>query len=133
MPTSGYKLLATNLKFPKRSIKLNKNKIQGSPTTLFIKSDGKTAFVCQYIQREFKGRLKVRERYQMLLFMGIAMEKYKLESIVGAIRYYDHLEFINHEPIIYKKLLNLQDEYREAIQEWKAPNDLPLFKRDNTF
>ena len=98
-----------------------------------MKSNGKTAFVCQYNQRDFKRRAKVRERYQMLLFMGMVMEKYKLEDIKGAIRYHDHLEFIKHEPIIYNKLLDLQEEYSEAIQEWVTPDERPLFKRDKTF
>lgn len=133
VPTSNYKLLGTSLKFPKHSIKLIKNKIHGTPTTIFMKSNGKTAFVCQYNQRDFKRRAKVRERYQMLLFMGMVMEKYKLEDIKGAIRYHDHLEFIKHEPIIYNKLLDLQEEYSEAIQEWVTPDERPLFKRDKTF
>ena len=126
VPTSGYKLLATNLKFPKRSIKLNKNKIQASPSTIFIKSNGKTAFVCQYNQRDFKGRVKVRERYQLLLSMGMTMEKYKLENIKGSIRYHDHLEIIKYEPTIYNNLLDLQREYNEAIQEWVTPDERPL-------
>ena len=132
-PISSHKLLGTNLKFPKHSIKLFKNKIYGTPSAIFMKRNSKTAFVCQYNQRDFKRRAKVRERYQMLLFMGMAMEKYKLGDIKGAIRYHDHLEFIKYEPIIYKNLLALQEEYNEAIQEWVTSDERPLFKRDKTF
>lgn len=131
VPTSSYRLLGSSLTWPKFPIKIKKNKLYGTPSTIFLKKDGKTAYVCQYNPRNFKGKPKVRERYQMLLFMGIVMEEYKAENIKGAIRYHDHLEFIKYEPIIYKKLLGLQDEYNEAIQEWVAPNDQPLFKRDN--
>lgn len=128
--TSKYNLLSTNLIWPKRSIKLRGNKLHGSPCTIFLEKNGKTAFVCQYNPRIFKGRPKVRERYQMLLFMGIVKEQYDLEDINGSIRYQDHLETITFEPTIYKNLLDLQDEYSKAIKEWIAPDKQPLFKRD---
>lgn len=133
VPTSSYRLLGTNLIGLKNPIKLKKNKLRGIPSTIFLKKDGKTAYVCQYNPRDFKGKPKVRERYQMLLFMGIALEEYKLGNVKGAIRFHDHLEPINYEPGIYKKLLNLQNEYNEAIQEWVTPDNRPLFSRDKTF
>ena len=69
----------------------------------------------------------------MLLYMGLVKEQYELKDIKGAIRYQDHLELINYEPNIYKNLLELQNEYHEAIQEWITPNKQPLFKRDKNF
>jgi len=133
VPTSSYRLLGSNLTWLKRSIKLTKDNLFGTPSTLFLKKNGETAFVCQYNSRNFNGNPKVRERYQILLFMGIIKEQYKLENIKGAIRYNDHLEFIKYESVVYKNLLALQDEYNEAIQEWEAPDIQPLFKRDKTF
>ncbi len=133
VPTSSYHLKGTNLIWSKHSIKLTKNKLYGNPSTIFKEKNGKSVYVCQYNPRGFKGMPKVRERYQMLLFMGIAMDKFKTESVEGAIRYHDHLEFIKYDPIIYKKLLNLEVEYKEATQEWKAPDERPLFKRDDIF
>jgi hypothetical protein len=125
--------VTTNLIWPKRSAKLKRYKLHGNPGTVFLKNGGKAAYVCQYNPRMFNGRPKVRERYQMLLYMGLVKKQYSLEDIQGAIRYQDHLELINYEPIIYKNLLELQDEYNEAIQEWVAPNKQPLFKRDKNF
>jgi hypothetical protein len=130
VPSSNYNLLATSLIWPKRSIKLRKNRLRGSPGTIYLGKKDKTAYVCQYNPRIFKGRPKVRERYQMLLFMGIVKEQYNLADITGAIRYQDHLENIKFEPTIYKDLLDLQDEYSDAIKEWVAPDKQPLFKRE---
>jgi hypothetical protein len=130
VPLSGYRLLGTNLIWPKRPIMLKKDSLYGIPSTVFLKNDGKTAYVCQYNPRLFNGRVKVRERYQVLLLMGLTMEKLKPGVIQGAIRYQDHLELIKYEPDIYKQLLGLQDEYREAIHEWAPPNVRPLFNRD---
>lgn len=130
---SNYRLIGTNLSWLKRSMKLRKDKLYGNPGTVFVKKNGKTAYLCQYNPRTFNGRPKVRERYQMLLLMGIAMEEFQTENIKGAIRYRDHLEPIKYEPVIYKKLLALQEEFNEAIQEWEAPDNQPLFKRDKTF
>ena len=66
----------------------------------------------------------------MLLFMGLVNEIYKLDSVKGAIKYQDHLEGIKFEPAIYHSLLELKDEYTEAIKEWKAPNTRPLYSRE---
>lgn len=130
---SGYRLLGSSLTWPGRAIKLKYKKLRGTPSTVFMKKSGKSAYVCQYNPRMFNGRPKVRERYQMLLFMGITMEEYKLENIKGAIRYNDHLEVIKYDPIIYNKLLGITDEYKQAISEWVTPDSRPLFKRDNVF
>jgi hypothetical protein len=65
--------------------------------------------------------------------MGILMENYGLEGIAGAIRYFDHLELIKFEPTVYRNLLDLQEEYSQAIREWTPPNKQPLFKRDTNF
>lgn len=100
--------------------------------TVFLKKTGKTAYVCNYNPRDYKGRLKVRERYQMLLLMGMVRDDHKLENVKVAIRLHDHLKLIKYEPIIYKKLLDLQDEYNEAIQEWEVSVERPLFKREKT-
>lgn len=67
----------------------------------------------------------------MLLYMGLIKEMYKLENIQGAIHYQDHLEVINYEAVIYQQLLDLREEYVNAIKEWKAPNVRPLFSRDH--
>lgn len=133
VPTSSYKLMGSTLLWPGRPIKLVNDNLHGTPSSVFLKKDGKTAYVCQYNPRDFKGRVKVRERYQMLLFMGMVMEKYKPDKMKGAISYRDHLEFIMYEPVIYNQLLKLQDEYNEAIQDWVAPNIQPLFNRENSF
>ena len=129
--TSNFRLLGTNLTGFRKSFKLEKDNLYDYPGAIFIKKDKSIVCVCQYNPRDYKGRVKVRERYQMLLFMGIVMEQYKPENIRGAIRYNDHQEFIKYESETYEKLLDLQDEYSEAIRKWEAPNDRPLFNRDN--
>ena len=133
VPTSKYKLLSTNLIWPKRAIKLKGHNLRGTSGTIFLNKNDKSAYVCQYEPRLFNGRVKVRERYEMLLNMGILKEKYKFEDIKGAIRYFDHLELIKFESTVYRNLVGLQDEYRQAIHEWTPPNKQPLFKRDTNF
>lgn len=132
VPTSSYRLLGTSLYWMGLPVKLHKNGLFGTPGTVFLKKNGKSAYVCHFNPRPFNGRVKVRERYQMLLFMGLVLETYTPEKIQGAIHYHDHLEAIKFEPVIYKQLLGLRDEYREATKtkEWKAPNSRPLFNRD---
>lgn len=131
--SSKYKLLSTNLIWPKRAIILKQENLRGTSGTIFLNKDNKSAYVCQYNPRLFNGRPKVRERYQILLIMGIVKEKYKLKGIQGAIRYFDHLELIKFESTIYRNLLDLQEEYKQAVHEWTPPNAQPLFKRDTNF
>ena len=131
VPRSEYRLLGTNLIWPIHTIRLSHNNLVGIPSAVFLKKDGKACYVCQYNPRYFNGRIKVRERYQMLLLMGLIQEEYEFEAVQGAILYNrDHLELIKYEPVVYKQLLDLQDEYNQAIQEWVPPNVRPLFNRD---
>lgn len=133
VPMSSYRLLGTTQLWLGHPVTLTKNNLRGTPSTIFLKKNGKSAYVCHFNPRYFKGRVKVRERYQMLLFMGLVKEIYKPEIIQGAICYRDHLEAIKFEPVIYKQLLDLREEYSEAITEWKAPNVRPLFNREQHF
>lgn len=130
VPLNGYRLEGTTLIWTKRKIILKTDKLSGEPSTVFLSRDGKTAYVCQYNPRFFNDRVKVRERYQMLLLMGLAQERFNSENVKGSIRYQDHLEPIKFEPVVYNQLLELQDEYQVAVQEWVPPNVRPLFSRD---
>lgn len=133
VPTSSYRLLGTTLFWLGHPVRLQKNYLTGTPGTVFLKKNGKSAYICHFNPRMFNGRVKVRERYQMTLFMGLVNELYKPDKISGAIHYRDHLETIKFEPVIYRQLLDIRDEYREAIQEWQAPNPRPLFNREQHF
>lgn len=130
VPTSSYRLIGSTLLRFGHPLKLDKNSLVGTPGTVFLKKNGKSAYVCHFNPRIFNGRVKVRERYQMLLFMGLVNEIYQPDKISGAIRFQDHLEVIKYEPVIYRQLLDMRDEYRDAIEEWQAPNSRPLFNRD---
>ena len=133
VPTSSYRLVGSSLVWPSRPVKLTKDNLSGVPSSVFLKKNGKTAYVCQYNPRNFNGRAKVRERYQVLLLMGMVLEKYKPENIKGAVCYQDHLEPMKYEPVIFKQLIDLQNEYKEAIKEWETPDTRPLFNRDQDF
>lgn len=128
--TSDYRLVGTTLLWFGHPVRLQKPGLRGRPSTFFLSRNRKSAYICHFNPRFFNGRVKVRERYQMLLYMGLAMDIFKLETIQAAIHYQDHLEAIHYEPDIYQQLLDLRQEYHDAIKEWNAPNVRPLFNRD---
>lgn len=130
VPPSSYRLLGTTLYWLGHPVKFKKHGLIGYPSTLFVSKKEKSAYICHFNPRYFNGRVKVRERYQMLLLMGLAMDILNLDKIQAAIHYQDHLEKIRYEPDIYEQLLGLRQEYKDAIKEWKAPNIRPLFNRD---
>lgn len=131
VPTSSYRLLGTTLLGFGRPVKLRSHDLNGIPSTVFLKKNGKSAYVCHFNPRFFKGRVKVRERYQMLLFMGLVKERFRPEKVQGAICYQDHLEGIAFEPAIYQQLLDMRDEFSIAVDKWEAPNPRPLFNRNS--
>lgn len=130
VPASAYRLLGTSLYRLGQPVNLQKHGLRACPSTVFQGKNKKSGYICHFNPRMFNGRVKVRERYQMLLIMGLAMETLNLDDIQAAIHYRDHLEAIQFEPETYKQLVEMRQEYVEAVKKWTAPNARPLFNRN---
>ena len=124
-----FRLLGTDIAGSTRPLYLRFKQLVGAPDAGFISRDKQQGFIGEYKSRDYKGYVKHRERYQVILYMGMLKNRYGLAQVSGAIRYRDHLEPITFDPSLFDQLLALQAEYRSVIQGWQIQNDKPLYQR----
>lgn len=83
---SKYQLLATDLGDGSKKIFLSGDGIVGVPDAIFLSSIDDRIVIGEAKTRRFLGQVTRYERYQVLLYLGLAMRKYR-KSARGLIRY----------------------------------------------
>lgn len=97
-------------------------------------------FVHRRQRRVLVGDLKNRsastpsayERYQLVLYQGLAAASYPKLAPEGVIRYKNQLLLIPFERGLYDRLLGLRDEYRRSRRQKKPIDPRPLATRLQT-
>ena len=86
-------------------------RIAGRPDALF-RGPGGQWVVGEYKHRAYRGRVRARERYQVLLYMGIVREVHRTNQVRGLIRYRDRMIEIHWDEPLWRWLLRCAERYR---------------------
>lgn len=82
--------------------------LTGAPDVVFADRLKPRIIVCEYKSRLAKNRVKKRERYQVVLYIGLLQEIYPRHRIEGRLRYRDKVVDIGFDPQLYSWLLSLK-------------------------
>jgi len=74
----------------------------GCPDALFIKRSNRSGIVCEHKSRRHRGMIRLDERYQVTLYMGVAIETFKLNNVYGVIRYGDQNVLRSHCCVLHR-------------------------------
>ena len=69
------------------------------------------------------------ERFQMLLYQGLAQKQYPQCDVEGLVRYKNQVLSIPFEPSLFDQLIGLREEYRRSRKRKKAVDARPLVER----
>ena len=58
----------------------------------------------EYKHRVYKGKIRYREYYQTMLYMGAAQSTFKTKNVIGYLRFRNETVRIKFEPIVYEAL-----------------------------
>lgn len=126
---ADYRLLGTDLNTWLPTCKLRLSGLSGIPDAAFIQLKQGAGFIGEYKSRRHKGFVKRYERYQTILYMGLLKEKYRLNHVIGAIRFADHCVAIPFDEHLYQQLLELRSEYRKSRRQGIPLESRPLHLR----
>jgi len=129
LSSSNYRLVGTDIGGRTDHAYLRSGPLGGVPDALFVNKRKRHGFIGEYKSRQNKGRPSLREKYQVILYMGMAMEKYGLIEIKGAIRYRENIVPVLFDASLYQRLRNLEGEVLLAKKKWIPLDTRPLHCR----
>lgn len=124
-----YRLASTDLSNSKHKVKLTTDNAVGEPDALFISNCGKAAVVGEYKHRKFRGVVRYREYYQVMLYIGGALNIKGVRETCGLLRFKDGLVKITFNQNLFYMLESAAIELKRTSKSWKPVNKKPLHKR----
>lgn len=115
--SGGYELIAADMGGRKGRY-IHARGIGGVPDALFIHNGLRRIVVGEYKSRKRGAGIWLRERYQVVLYMGILAALHPTWEIVGFLAYVDAVEKVGFSPREFDELLRLVPKLRAVHQAW---------------
>ncbi|WP_213664409.1 hypothetical protein [Stutzerimonas stutzeri] len=130
LDSGRYKLLGTDLGAQEvGSIFLSYAGVNGKPDAIFEDRKKPCIIVGEHKARKYKAGVRLREFYQVVLYMGIARRKWPRHDVKGLISFDDKVVWVDFDSHVFQALLDLKPEAIEGLRSGKASNPTPLHRR----
>lgn len=108
-----FEVLGFDLGDGSRKVMLRGDGLIGAPDAIFKRRHDGCIVIGDYKARRFRGQPSTYERYQMVLYMGVARRRYR-RPVAGLLSYgCGHVEPVAFEPETYAWLLTLRATVRD--------------------
>jgi len=114
-----YQLIGSDVGGSTNQVTLRNKLVIGSPDALFKCKSAKKYIIGEFKSRRYRNHVKKRERYQVILYTGVAREQYRTNDIEGVIRYKDRTVSVPFCEDTYRWLLGLVPEYIRVESSFK--------------
>ena len=108
--------------------KLSANGVAGVPDAVFIHRRERRVLIAELKNRAGTSP-SLYERYQLVLYQGLAAARYPKHTPEGLIRYEDRCALVPFEPELYDALTGLRGEYQRARKRKRPLDPRPLTAR----
>lgn len=129
LKSSAYSLLSTDLGKSQGRIKLSRFGINGIADAVFKANSGNVIVAGEFKSRKYRGKVKLHEFYQLMLYLGHLQAEYPKASVRGVLAYADGRVSIAYDHAVYEGLVGLRDDYWQTVKRRNAGAILPLHKR----
>ncbi|HHH9441273.1 TPA: hypothetical protein ACP32N_003210 [Pseudomonas aeruginosa] len=129
LSSSAYELVSTDLGkgYPRKRI--GWRGVGGEPDAIFRHKHSDRVVVGEYKSRRWGRRMRPREYFQVVLYIGIARAHFKTNDVVGILAFNDKTLDIEHQPELFFNLIQLRGEVLTSLKRKKALNSRPLLAR----
>jgi hypothetical protein len=115
--SGGYELVAADMGGRKGRY-IHARGVGGVPDALFISNGLRRIVVGEYKSRRHAGGIWLRERYQVVLYMGILLALHPGWEVVGLLAYPDGIEKVGFSQQEFEGLVRLTPKLRAVHQAW---------------
>ena len=108
---------------------VNKKGVCGAPDAIFFNPLRLVFVIGEYKSRKYNGQVRLRENYQVLLYMGLTSPSFLFRSRGYLCYGCGSLVPVKYDHKTYKQLLKLKHEVEKSKRNWKPVNKKPLHER----
>ena len=126
---STHRLISTDLGNSKGRIKLSRVGINGIADAVFESVNGNEILVGEFKSRKYRGKVKLSEFYQLMMYIGHIKALYPNHTVLGCLAYADSRVQVNFDPAVYESLVGLREEYWLTVRYKRVADSRPLHKR----
>ncbi len=126
---SEFRLVGTDLGNSTFRKKLFTKSTVGEPDAVFVSMDERRAIVGEYKERNFRGVVRYREYYQVMLYIAGALNMKDVDEAWGLLRYRDGLVRIKYNKRLSDMLEEMAFELKRSSKRWKPVVKTPLHER----
>ncbi|MFO6994482.1 hypothetical protein P3D53_09575 [Pseudomonas aeruginosa] len=126
---STHRLISTDLGKAKGRIMLSRFGINGIADAVFESVNGNEILVGEFKSRKYRGKVKLSEFYQLMMYIGHIKALYPNHTVLGCLAYADSRVQVNFDPAVYESLVGLREEYWLTVRYKRVADSRPLHKR----
>ena len=129
LSASEYELISTDLGkgHPRKRIGLRG--VGGEPDAIFQHRRSGKLVVAEFKSRRWARRIRPREYFQVVLYIGIARAEFRTNNVVGILAFNDKSFEIEHQSELFSSLIQLRGEVLTSLKRKRALNSRPLLSR----
>lgn len=124
-----YKLIGTDLGNSEGKVRLSYSGVSGDPDAVFEDRKRQRIVVGEHKARKYRQGLRLREYYQVMLYIGLAQQRWHSHDVVGLISFTDRTVWVDFDKGIFEALMEMRGEASTALRTKKVINNKPLHKR----
>lgn len=103
--------------------------VGGDPDAIFRSSRSGQIAVGEFKNRKYRGYVRRREYYQILMYIGLARETFNTTNVVGLLSFRDECIQVTFDEGIFRALIALRSEVPISLKNNKPLDPRPLHKR----
>lgn len=103
----------------------------GEPDAIFKGKSTGQIVVGEYKNRKYKGTVRLREFFQVQLYLGLARVNFDSQNVVGILAFNDGLVQIAYDQEVFQALVGLRGEALTSLKNKRALDKRPLNRRMN--
>lgn len=129
LPASQWKIVSSDLGKGQPRKRLGAFGIGGEPDAIFRNARSSQIAVGEFKNRSYKGYVRRREYYQILLYIGLARETFNSTNVVGLLSFRDECIQVPFDEGVFRALIALRSEVPISLKNKRPIDPRPLHKR----
>ncbi|HCE5819799.1 TPA: hypothetical protein N0H37_004522 [Pseudomonas aeruginosa] len=126
---AAYELISSDLGKGHARKRIRWRGVGGEPDAIFRHKRSGRIIVGEFKSRRWARRVRPREYFQIVLYIGIARAEFTSNNVLGVLAFKDKVLEIEHHPQLFSNLIHLRAEVIASMKKKKALNSRPLLSR----
>ncbi|MBM5458994.1 hypothetical protein H8F21_15610 [Pseudomonas sp. P66] len=129
LPANQWTIVGTDLGKGHPRKRLSALGVGGEPDAIFKGNRTGQIVVGEFKNRKYKGYVRRREYYQVILYIGLAREVFRASNVRGVLSFKDQCVQVPFDEALFQALIGIRAEVPISLKNRKPKDSRPLHKR----